>query len=108
MHVALIAELPLVDVTHAPSQAAFRCSAGSTCCAKTWSTNASKEVILTAHRRLDQRPRETDCYLREVLLTPARNGYIPDCGGRCNRRHEAGLGIRVGLFYVCITAASYG
>ena len=33
---------------------------GATCAAKTWSTNAAKEVILQAHRRRDQRSREAD------------------------------------------------
>jgi hypothetical protein len=48
---------------------------GSTCCAKMWSTYAATEVILMAYRRRDKGPRESDCQLREVLLTSARNGH---------------------------------
>ena len=51
---------------------------GPTSCAKTWSTNRAKRVILMAHRRRDRRPREPDFHLREMLLASARTGHILD------------------------------
>ena len=48
---------------------------GSTCCAKTWPKNTAKAVIMMAHRRRDQRPRESDCHPREALLASPRNDH---------------------------------
>jgi hypothetical protein len=72
---------------------------GSTCCAKTWSTNAATDVILMAHRRRDQRPRESDCHLREVLLTSMRNDQTLYCGGRRSRCRERNVQYAFGVLH---------
>jgi hypothetical protein len=41
-----------------------------------------------AHPHRDQRPCNSDCHLRELLLTSARNGLNLNCGRRCNRPQE--------------------